>query len=291
MKRYKAIFFDWDGTAVISRAAPADEVAAAMRPLLRDGVKLAVISGTTYENIAGGKLAKFFSPQERRNLCLGLGRGAYNFGFDENGVMEQLGGVLPDREIMAAVHRVSFELHDKLFRDHGFNTDIVFNRPNYCKIDLLADVDRGDQLFFQADEAQKVLRSLAGKGWEGGLKGLIELARETGGKYGLDIAATTDAKYLEVGLSTKSDNVDFLLGRFEQMDGIAAEACCFWGDEYLEIGDGVFGSDSYMYTQRTKHGDFYDVSDSSGVRPEFVRRVGGGVGCFHDFLLHQPDCD
>ena len=33
-KKYKAIFFDWDGTAVMSRQAPVEEAVAAMKPLL-----------------------------------------------------------------------------------------------------------------------------------------------------------------------------------------------------------------------------------------------------------------
>ena len=34
MKKYKAVFFDWDGTAVTSRTAPAEAAVSAMRPLL-----------------------------------------------------------------------------------------------------------------------------------------------------------------------------------------------------------------------------------------------------------------
>ncbi len=71
-KNYKAIFFDWDGTAVMSRKAPADEAVQAMKPLLRKGVKLAIISGTTIENIAGGKLESYFTKAELENLYLGL---------------------------------------------------------------------------------------------------------------------------------------------------------------------------------------------------------------------------
>ena len=37
-KKYKAIFFDWDGTAVMSRQAPVEEAVAAMKPLLASGV-------------------------------------------------------------------------------------------------------------------------------------------------------------------------------------------------------------------------------------------------------------
>lgn len=50
----RAVFFDWDGTAVYSRKAPADAALSAMRPLLAQGVKLVIVSGTTIENIAGG---------------------------------------------------------------------------------------------------------------------------------------------------------------------------------------------------------------------------------------------
>ncbi len=66
LKQYKAVFFDWDGTAVTSRTAPAEAAVSAMRPLLEKGVKLAIVSGTTLENIAGGR-------HPGRGLCL-LGR-------------------------------------------------------------------------------------------------------------------------------------------------------------------------------------------------------------------------
>ncbi len=55
-KKYKAIFFDWDGTAVMSRQAPVEEAVAAMKPLLASGVKLVIVSGTTYDKIASGKI-------------------------------------------------------------------------------------------------------------------------------------------------------------------------------------------------------------------------------------------
>ena len=67
LKQYKAVFFDWDGTAVTSRTAPAEAAVSAMRPLLEKGVKLAIVSGTTLENIAGGR-------HPGRGLCLLGGR-------------------------------------------------------------------------------------------------------------------------------------------------------------------------------------------------------------------------
>ena len=38
-KKYKAVFFDWDGTAVLSRKAPVEEIAGAMGSLLDQKVK------------------------------------------------------------------------------------------------------------------------------------------------------------------------------------------------------------------------------------------------------------
>ena len=58
-KKYKAIFFDWDGTAVMSRQAPVEETVQAMKPLLQKGIKLIIVSGTTYDKIAGGETVSY----------------------------------------------------------------------------------------------------------------------------------------------------------------------------------------------------------------------------------------
>jgi len=59
------------------------------------------------------------------------------------------------------------------------------------------------------------------------------------------------------------------------------------GDEYLEMDDGIYGSDSLMITEKTKDFDFFDVSDADGKRPPQVRRLGGGVEKFMSFLREQ----
>ena len=63
----------------MSRRAPVDQAVAAMRPLLQKGIKLIIVSGTTIENIAGGKIESLFCRGRVENLYLGLGRGAYNY--------------------------------------------------------------------------------------------------------------------------------------------------------------------------------------------------------------------
>lgn len=283
-KRYQAIFFDWDGTAVTSRSEPPDTVAPLMGALLEKGVDLAVISGTTYENIAGGRLHELFSPSQLEHLYLGLGRGAFNYRFVK-GRAERFGPPLPDRETLLRVHKVCFELHTRLFAEYGFPTDIIFSRPNYCKLDLLVDYDRSGQLFFHEGELELINGALKKYGFSGGIRRLIAMTEEIGLGNGLPVRATTDAKFLEVGLTTKSDNVDFLLKAL----GHSQEACCFFGDEFIHLGDGVYGSDAFMRTPLTEGADFFDVSGAGGDRPEGVTVLGGGVDRFRAFLSEQAE--
>ena len=281
MKQYKAIFFDWDGTAVLSRKAPVEDAVNAMRPLLEKGVKLAIISGTTYENIAGGKLESYFTPKQLQNLYLGLGRGAYDYGFDEEGKPVVLKNRVPDAKGILAIHDACYRIHRVLLEQYGMNTDIVFSRPNYCKIDLMPDNNRGDNLFLQEGEAAKLQRILTSHGIES-IETLIKMA-ESFGTEEMPLPATTDAKYLEVGPTGKSDNANALFERF----GFDAEDCCFWGDEFIGVTDSIFGSDAGMLTEKTCKGDFFDVSNLEGIRPPQVKQLGGGIKTFLNFLVEQ----
>lgn len=287
MKTYKAIFFDWDGTAVLSRKAPAEAAVEAMRPLLRNGVKLVIVSGTTIENIAHGKIEALFTKEELSNLYLGLGRGAYNYSFDEKGKAAVFCHEIPDKKTLMDIHRICFDVHMELLEKYDFATDIIFSRPNYCKVDLMVEQYRGDNLFMQAGELELLKKSLEGHGISGGLKCLIALAQEAGKKYGIRTTPTCDAKYLEIGISSKSDNVDAILKKLSEEYAIRAEDCAFWGDEYVGIEEGVYGSDSFMLTDKTCGGDFFDVSEVPGKRPDKVQVLGGGVERFLGFLRAQ----
>lgn len=281
MKQYKAIFFDWDGTAVLSRKAPVEDAVNAMRPLLEKGVKLAIISGTTYENIAGGKLESYFTPEQLQNLYLGLGRGAYDYGFDADGKPVLLANRVPDSKGILAIHDACYRIHRVLLEEYGMITDIVFSRPNYCKIDMMPDNNRGENLFLQEGEAAKLQRILSSHGIES-IETLIKMA-ESFGTEEMPLPATTDAKYLEVGPTGKNDNANALFERF----GFDAEDCCFWGDEFIGVTDSIFGSDAGMLTEKTCKGDFFDVSNLEGARPQQVKQLGGGIQTFLDFLRKQ----
>jgi hypothetical protein len=287
MRKYDVIFFDWDGTAVLSRTAPIDDIVSAMTPLLRRGTKLVVVSGTDIGNIGGGKLANFFAPELRQGLYMGLARGARNYAFDADGDIVELDGIIPDRRKMSALHNVCFTFHEYLYNHYGLDTDIVFSRDNYCKIDLMPGIDRGNHLYFRGQELKRLNNRLEERGYVDGICGLFSLAELIGRHYKLTLKPTTDAKYLELGFGTKSDNVNAIYRHIEVSRGIRAFDCCFWGDEYLKFDEGVYGSDAYMITDVTKDCDFFDVSDADGERPPLVRRLGGGVRRFVSFLCEQ----
>ncbi len=285
-KKYKAVFFDWDGTAVLSRKAPVEEIVGAMGPLLDQKVNLVIVSGTTMENIAGGKLETYFTKEQLAHLYLGLGRGAFNYRY-ENGQELIFSDMLPDKKLLGDIHRICFDIHMELLEKYGLNTDIVFSRPNYCKIDLMVENQRGDNLFMQENELDMLKDCLKRHGVEGGLQGLLDISVAAGERYGITVKPTCDAKYLEVGISSKSDNVDRILEHLQSVYGICPEECSFWGDEYVGIEEGIYGSDSFMKTEKTGAGDFFDVSEVRGKRPEGVTKLGGGVERFLEFLREQ----
>lgn len=281
---YRAVFFDWDGTAVLNRSAPVEQVVAAMQFALDHNQILIIISGTTWEKIAGGQLNRHFTPEQLRRLYLGLGRGAYNYGFDEQGNLQLLHSSIPDRAGKNLVDQVAFAVHQKLYEEYGLETDVVFSRPNYCKIDMMVDVDRGDALFLQESEIDQLETILQRHGIAGGAVAVIAMAEQLAKSHGLLMKATTDAKYLELGLSTKSNNVDYFLQEVLAPMGITAKDCCFWGDEFRYIGTGLPGSDAQMITELTKDGDFFDVSGAVDTLPPEVTGLGGNVERFLTFL-------
>ncbi len=289
-KKYKGIFFDWDGTAVLSRKAPVEEIVKAMGPLLDQKVNLVIVSGTTMENIAGGKLDSYFTKEQLEHLYLGLGRGAFNYRY-ENGQEIVFSDMLPDRKLLSDIHRICFDIHMELLEKYGMNTDIVFSRPNYCKIDLMVENQRGDNLFMQENELDLLKDCLKKHGVEGGLQGLLDISGAAGERYGITVKPTCDAKYLEVGISSKSDNVDRILEYLEEKEGISPQECSFWGDEYVGIEEGIYGSDSFMKTGKTADGEFFDVSEVPGKRPEGVVQLGGGVERFLEFLKEQAQIE
>lgn len=285
-KKYRAIFFDWDGTAVTSRKASAEKVTGLMKRLLERDVLLIIISGTCYENIAGGRLHEMLPPDCLDNLYLGLDRGARNYRF-KKGRPAVFHENMPSGEDKLKIDRAAFALHEQLYRCYSYQTDIVFSRANYCKIDMQVELDRSDKLYFEAGELKQVEQLLCRHQFSGGLAGVLSLAEELGRAQGFDAKATTDAKYIELGTTTKSDNVDVILDEVVLPRGIAVSDCAFFGDEFTYMAPGIAGSDAFMITDKSRKADFFDVSIEPILLPEGVTALGGSVEMFAAFLKAQ----
>lgn len=215
--------------------------------------------------------------------------GAFNYGFDADGNRITLHEVVPDRALRVRIHEVAFAVHTHLLETYGYDTDIVFTLPNYCKIDLLVNVDRSDKLYLTPGELHLVNQNLFEHGFRGGVETLIADAVSIGQELGLEVQATTDAKFLEVGMTTKADNIDYLLDNVVFGRGISIKDCCFWGDEFTALGPGVWGSDAQMITDKSREADFFDVSEDPLELPEEVTHVAGGVPVFLEFLRAQSN--
>src|SRR5579883_1787247 len=78
---FRILVFDWDGTAVAHRTEDAAPVRQRIELLLRRGVFIAVISGTSVQNIDRQLSASILGPHKQR-LYLCTNRGSEVYGFD-----------------------------------------------------------------------------------------------------------------------------------------------------------------------------------------------------------------
>src|SRR5512133_3717622 len=81
-RRFEAIVFDWDGTAVPDREADASSLRALVEELCAAGLHLAVVTGTHIGNVDGQLCAR---PSGPGRLYLCLNRGSEVFVVGEKG--------------------------------------------------------------------------------------------------------------------------------------------------------------------------------------------------------------
>ena len=96
-----------------------------------------IVSGTTYDKIAGGKFHTYFTEEEQKNLFFGLGRGAYNYHITD-GRPEIFASMIPDQEGLLKIHDICYAIHTKLLREYGLK-----NRYRIQPSELLQDRSYG----------------------------------------------------------------------------------------------------------------------------------------------------
>jgi trehalose/maltose hydrolase-like predicted phosphorylase len=280
-RRFEAVVFDWDGTAVPDRRADAADLKAMAEALSLAGVDLVVVSGTNVDNVDGQLHARPVGPGEL-HLC--LNRGSEVFSVDEAGahlVQRRTASPEEDRLLSAAA-----ELTVERLAAHGLPTEIVAQRLNRRKIDLIP-------LPAWADPPKALIADLLAA-VEGRLQAaaiatlgdVIEIARTAARDVGLpDVRVTSDAKHVEIGLTDKSDSASWAFCHLWER-GIGPGLVLIAGDEFGPLG-GLPGSDSMMLTPEAARATTVSVGVEPGGLPTTVTRFPGGPASFHRILRDQ----
>jgi trehalose/maltose hydrolase-like predicted phosphorylase len=280
-RRFEAIIFDWDGTAVPDRKADSAGLRELVEAACGAGLELAVVTGTHVGNVDGQLRARPAGPG-RLYLC--MNRGSEVFRADESGVH------LLERREASAGEEVALDEAAKqtvsLLRERGLHAEIVSQRLNRRKIDLIPEPEWIDPPKARIAE---LLAAVEARLADAGLDGLAEavgLAQRAAEDAGLtDARVTSDAKHIEIGLTDKADAAHWVFGDLWKR-GIAPGLVLVAGDEFGPLG-GLPGSDSLLLVEESARAAVVSVgAEPTGV-PDGVIHLPGGPEAFSAVLADQ----
>ena len=280
-RRFEAIVFDWDGTAVPDRQADAGAVRDAIEALCALGMQIAVISGTHAGNVDGQLRAR---PAGPGSLHLLLNRGSEVFRVGEHGPERIFARVATDAE-EDALDRAA-ELAVERLAAQGLRAEIVSQRLNRRKIDLIPEPEWADPPKARIAELLEAIEARLAAHGISSLAEAAELARGAAVEVGLPEArVTSDAKHVEIGLTDKADSGRWI-ATFLRRQGIGTGLVLIAGDEFGALG-GLPGSDSLMLVPETARSPAVSVgAEPTGV-PDGVVAVPGGPEAFLSLLHDQ----
>jgi trehalose/maltose hydrolase-like predicted phosphorylase/phosphoglycolate phosphatase-like HAD superfamily hydrolase len=287
-RAFRLIVFDWDGTAVVSRTSDASAAARALDRVLAAGARAVIVTGTSFTNVAR-QLDGHISPESSRRLYVSTNRGSELFGFDWRGRAALLWRRAATSEEERGLDRVADEVKGRLERLTGLTIEVVRDRLNRRKIDLIPEPAWRDPPKSALAELLAATEArLRGAGLRNGVREAFELTRQIARDFGLESARiTSDVKHIEVGLTDKSDAMARVMRTLARPLQIAAEDVLIAGDELGPIA-GYEGSDSLMLTVPEASGaTVVSVGPEPGGAPPGVLHVGGGPLRFVAILEHQ----
>jgi trehalose/maltose hydrolase-like predicted phosphorylase len=282
-RRFEAIVFDWDGTAVPDRSADASVIRELVEALSKAGMDLVVVSGTHVGNVDRQLHAR---PRGPGRLYLCLNRGSEAFVVDRFGPMlGERREALPEED--RALDHATALVVDRLSR-RRLTVEVISQRLNRRKIDLIPGDDWRDPPKARIDELIAAVDARLREAGIDGLPEVVRIARAAALEAGIpDPRVTSDAKHVEIGLTDKSDSARWAFERLRR-SGIAPSQVLVAGDEFGPLG-GVPGSDSFMLIDEAASASAFSVGrEPSGV-PATVVALGGGPERFVEVLRDQLD--
>ncbi|HLB04122.1 MAG TPA: hypothetical protein VJK66_03820, partial [Gaiellaceae bacterium] len=205
-RRFEALVFDWDGTAVPDRRADAATVRRLVEALCHLGVDVALVSGTHVGNVDGQLGAR---PPGPGALFLCLNRGSEVFRVGEPGPqLVHRRTATPAEE--AALSEAA-ALTTARLRGRGLTARIASHRLNRRKIDLIPEEAWADPPKAAIPELLAAVEERLRRSGIDGLQEAAAVARESALEAGLENArVTSDAKHVEIGLTDKSDSARWI---------------------------------------------------------------------------------
>jgi hydroxymethylpyrimidine pyrophosphatase-like HAD family hydrolase len=283
---FDLIIFDWDGTAVPDRRTSVPDLNQALEDLLLHNVWIAPVTGTKIENLEVQSLS-LLSPEARsRRLIVCTNRGSEVWAYDSNGkrrrVFLRTATETEEQQLTVAAE----ELQRRL-RERGLETEIVYQRLNRRKVDLIPLPEWEDPPKSRIGELIAATRARVRAAGFAEIADLMELAGEIAREAGLTQSRiTSDGKYVEIGLTDKGDSVEWLLANVARPEGITNDRTVIGGDEFGDVG-GFSGSDFRMLVQEAEGAVFFSVGPEPAGVPEPIIHLGGGPAKFVEFLQWQ----
>lgn len=283
---FAIIAFDWDGTAVPDRRADASAVARLLDALLLRSVPIVIITGTHLGNV-DRQCCSLISGPQKRHLFACTNRGSEVFGFDEAGRPARIAFRQATAHEDALLTEIAEAVRDELGR-RGLEVKVIYDRLNRRKIDLIPVPEWKDPPKAVIDDLLVATEErLRGAGIGGGVGEALALAEEVSARLGLeDARITSDVKHIEVGLTDKSDSVEWIVGSLAAERGVATSDILIMGDEFGPLA-GLEGSDALMLVAGAKGATFASVGKEPNGVPEGVIALGGGPEEFRKVLEAQ----
>jgi trehalose/maltose hydrolase-like predicted phosphorylase len=280
-RRFEAIVFGWDGTAVRDRRSDAERVRRLVEQAIALGLELVIVSDAEVGRIDRHLAAR---PAGPGGLVLALNYGSEVFLVDREGPKLAFRRT-PTKDERVALSRAA-ELTVKRLRSRGLQARVVSEGPNRRKIDLVPDREPEDPPKGVIAGLLGVVEArLAAAGIEG-LQEVVMIASGSAVEAGLaDPRVSCDGKYVEIGLTDTSDSSRWITHRLWER-GIAPDQVLVVGDEFGPIG-GLPGSDSLLLIDEVEDATAVSVGVEPGGVPAGVAWLGGGPDAFATLLEDQ----
>jgi trehalose/maltose hydrolase-like predicted phosphorylase len=280
-RRFEAVVFDWDGTAVPDRAADTKDLRALVEELCERGLELIVITGTHVGNIDGQLGAR---PHGPGRLFFCVNRGSEVFQADDAG-LRLIHRWEASLEEEAALDAAASATVDALAQ-RGVDAAVISQRLNRRKVDLIPLPEWADPPKARIAELLAAVEERLHRAGIAGLGGAVETSLAAARDAGLpDPRVTSDAKHVEIGLTDKADSARWAFAELVRA-GIGPRLVLVAGDEFGPLG-GLIGSDAFLLVPEATGATVLSVGAEPAGVPGDVLSLGGGPATFARVLEDQ----